>query len=173
MYELFEILKYTLPSIIVFLTAYLSFKSFIKKESQIKKYELMLNNQKYIAGIKLQAYERCILLLERISPESLLKRVHKKGMTCNNLQNIMLSTIRNEFEHNYSQQLYISNDAWQMIIKAKENTIKIINTISAKCKQDDPAINLSKAILESVMYMDKKPVAPAVEFLKKEVKALF
>lgn len=173
MYEVLEILKYTIPALIVFLTSFLSFRFLIKREEKNKKYELLLNNQKYISGMRLQAYERIILFLERISPESMLKRVHKRGMTARQLQNELLSTITGEFEHNFSQQIYITPESWQMAVKAKENIVKLINTTAANFKPDTASIHLSKAILEKVMEMDQKPVAPALQYIRKEVQQLF
>ena len=94
-----EILKYTLPAFIVFLTAYFSIRQIIKNTEQIRKTELILGNQKIITPIKLQAYERLVLLLERLSPDSLIMRVSKLDMTSKQLHTTLLSTIRSEFEH--------------------------------------------------------------------------
>lgn len=167
--ELFEILKYTLPSLIVFLTAYLMIRQFLKKEVREKKMDLVIRNQQTIMPLRLQAYERMALFLERISPESLLMRVNQPGLKSQQLQTHLLSTIRAEFEHNLSQQIYITPQAWEVIKNAKNNTIKIINTCSGKLKPDSPAMDLNRAILEKVMENEHTPSAAALEFLKKEI----
>ncbi|OQY02889.1 MAG: hypothetical protein B6I20_06140 [Bacteroidetes bacterium 4572_117] len=74
-------LQYTIPSVVVMLTAYLLIKQYFDKEIRQQKHELLMNNQKLITPIRLQAYERLTLLLERISPENLLTRVYVQGMT--------------------------------------------------------------------------------------------
>ncbi len=168
-----EVLKYTIPSIVLFFTVFYILHSYfedIEKKRQIK---AILKNRKLITPLRLQAYERIILLLERISPESLILRTSLMGMSSNQLQSEMLSSVRAEFEHNLSQQLYVSNEAWEMIKSARANTIKLINTAAEKIPTNAQSMHLSTTILEMVMEMDKTPSASAIEFLKKEVQTLF
>lgn len=167
-----ELLKYTLPSIVVFLTAYLLVRSLLTTAEKKNKQEQYLNTMRMTLPIKLQAYERAILFLERISPNSLIKRLHKKDMTVADLQSRMIAAINAEFEHNVSQQLYMSHQAWQMVVKAKENTIKLINTYASQIKPDVSSITLSKNILEAIIEMDQLPTNVAIEFLKKEVQGI-
>lgn len=171
--EIVEILKYTLPALIVFFTAYLLIRSFIRNDQKRRNQEIILQNQKTITPIRLQAYERVTLLLERISLESLIMRVNKPGMTCQQLHQAMLSTIRAEFEHNHSQQIYITTKAWAVIKNARVNLTKIINTSADKVKPRDPALKLSTLILETMMEMDKAPTQVAIDFLKSEVNQVF
>jgi hypothetical protein len=171
--DILEILKYTLPALIVFFTAYLLIRSFIKGDRDRRNQEIILQNQKTITPIRLQAYERVALFLERISPESLIIRINKPGMTSQHLQQAMLTTIRAEFEHNLSQQVYITTQAWEVVKNAKANTTKIINSSADKVKPNDPAIKLSKLILERVMEMDKVPTQVAIDFLKNEINRIF
>jgi Na+/H+ antiporter NhaC len=106
---LLEILKITIPSLIVFLTAYFVLKAVLKKEHESRKIEVVLQNKKIITPLRLQAYERIVLFLERISPNSIIIRLQTPNMTIGQLHKEMLTTIRTEFEHNLSQQLYLSN----------------------------------------------------------------
>lgn len=171
--QLLEILKYTLPSVVVFITAYFTLKMFLQNEEKKRKQELVLQNQKQITPLRLQAYERIILFLERISPESLLVRVNNSHYTCRQLQAEMLSTIRNEFEHNFSQQLYFSSETWEVVRNAKGNMVKIINLAAEKVKPESPAINLSRTILEMVMEVGKAPTHIAIEVIRKEMQKIF
>ena len=84
--------------------------------------ELKKDERKVITPIRLQAYERSTLFLERISPEALIPRVHKNGMSARQLQQEMLNDVRREFDHNLSQQMYMSDQVWMVIKKAKEET---------------------------------------------------
>ena len=168
MENVFEIIKYTLPSIIVFLTAYFMLKTILDNEAKRKNAELKMNNQNIITPIRLQAYERMTLVLERISPEALVMRLQNSQMTSKELQSKMLSSIRAEFDHNLSQQVYISNSAWEVIRNTRENVVKIINSAADKVSPEVPAIVLSKTIIESLMEMEQKPTAIALEFLKAE-----
>jgi hypothetical protein len=169
----FEVLKYTLPALIVMGTAYLMIKTFIDDERQKRRIEFRTSNQKIITPIRLQAYERIILFLERISPDSLIMRLQVPGLTSQKLQSDMLSLIRAEFEHNMSQQIYISNQAWEVAKSAKENIIKIINTAADGVNPDSPSKEFNKRILESLVGYDKLPNHTAIEFIKNEITQFF
>jgi len=121
----------------------------------------------------MQAYERCVLFMERINPESLIMRISRPGMTSRQLQSEMISSISAEYEHNLSQQVYISSQAWELVKSARSNLIKIINTCAEKVEPEAPAIVLSKNILEFIMEMDKSPINVAIEYIKKEIKTYF
>jgi hypothetical protein len=168
-----EILKYILPSLIVFLTTWYLVSRYFKSEDQKRIQQLSLNNQNLITPLRLQAYERIILYLERINPESLVMRLNKQGQTCQQLQHEMLSAIRAEYEHNLSQQIYISHKSWEMMKNAKNSTIQLINETAEKTDQDLSSINLSKAILETIMAKEKNPSSEAILFIKKEINKLF
>jgi hypothetical protein len=173
METLFEVLKYTLPSLIVFGTSYLIIRSFLETDQKKRKMELRMANLKTITPIKLQAYERLTLFLERISPESIIMRVSDPKMTAGQLQSALLKVIRAEYEHNLSQQIYISAQAWAVVKTSKEQTIKLINSSMDKVDRDSPAINLSKVILESTVALKTSPTQPAIDFLKGEIQQVF
>jgi hypothetical protein len=168
-----EILKYLLPSLVVFVTTIYLVKKYFDGEEQKRQHQIFLNNQNMITPLRLQAYERAILFLERISPENLILRVNKPGFTRQQLQSELMHTIRSEFEHNLSQQIYISHGAWEMLKIARGRTIQMINTIAEKLPNDSPAISLSKAILESMVEEEKAPTTDAILFIKKEISQLF
>lgn len=173
MNALLEVLKYILPSLVVFATAYLLIKSFFEDHLRRKEMEIRAIQKKDLTPLKLQAYERIVLFLERISPHSLLPRTQKIGMDASFLQNQLLSSIRSEFEHNLSQQIYISKEAWTVTKNAKENIVKIINSASDGVDSNAPAFELSKRILEKMIQMNVSPTDSAIAFLKKEVDSYF
>lgn len=168
-----EVLKYTIPSLIVFATAYFILKTFIESEEKKRILEIRTKNQKLITPIRLQSYERLTLFLERISPNSLILRVQKPNMTASQLQREMLSTIRTEFEHNLSQQIYISKQAWEVSKSAKENLVKLINASADKVNKNADAMDLSKIILQTIISAGAPPTQVAIDFLKAEVKNFF
>jgi hypothetical protein len=171
--EILEILKYTLPALIVLIISYLLIKMMLRNDSDRRNKEIILQNQKTITPLRLQAYERAILLLERISLESLILRVNKHGLTSQQLQGEMLSAIRAEFEHNLSQQIYMSPQAWEVIKNARINTVKLINTSAGNVKPGAPALEFSTYLLERIMEMEKPPTQVAIDYLKKEFNSLF
>lgn len=172
--QLFEnIIQFIVPAAIVFFTAYFFIRKFFDAEERRRYYELKASNQKVALPIRLQAYERLTLLLERLSINSLILRTKKPGMTSAELQGALLSEIRVEFDHNLSQQLYITSHAWSMVVNAKEEIVKLINLSASKLPPNASSMDLSKVIFEKSMSMDKSPIQLAIQYLKKEAQELF
>ena len=169
MKDILEILKYILPSLVVFLTAFLVMKSYNDKEKAKRRFDLRINNQKLITPIRLQAYERMILFLERISPEILVVRVQKPNMRIKELQKALLSIIRTEYQHNLSQQIYITYDAWIAIKTAKDSIVKLIYTATSKQDPNALATNMSKIIIQMYASVKDNPTDNAIKILKEEV----
>ncbi|MBN2778652.1 MAG: hypothetical protein JXR36_13485 [Bacteroidales bacterium] len=170
---LLEILQITIPALVVFFTAYFTLKQVLKKDLDVRKAEIVLQNKKIITPIRLQAYERIILFLERISPNSVIVRLQTPNMNVEQLHKEMLVLIRSEFEHNLSQQLYLSVDAWEMVRNAKEKTIQLINSCLEDLDTKDNAIKLSQAIFEKLIEIDTSPTQEAIKYIKKEISVIF
>ena len=164
-----DILKITIPSLVVFLTAYFLLKNMIANDQDKRRQEIILQNGRTILPIRLQAYERIILFLERISLESMLVRVSTPDMTSGLLHSALLTTIRSEFEHNLSQQIYMTPQAWEVVKNARSGMIRIINSEAEKMPAGSTGMSLSKRLLEAVMEMDKEPTRVAIEYIKAEV----
>jgi hypothetical protein len=169
MENIYDILKISIPAILVIVTAWLVIRSTVKTDQDRRKQELVLQNSKTIIPIRLQAYERIILFLERISLESLLVRVSTPDMTATQLHSALLTTIRAEFEHNLSQQIYMTPQAWEVVRNARSNTIKLINTEIEKMHPNSTGIAFSKRLLENIMAMDKEPTRAAIDYVKAEI----
>jgi hypothetical protein len=169
MENLSDILKITIPALIVFFTAWVLLRNMIKNDLDKRRQELILHNSRTVTPIKLQAYERIVLFLERISLESLLVRVSSPEMTASQLHSLLLSTIRSEFEHNLSQQIYMSQQAWEVVRNARSNMIKIINSEAEKMPEGSSSMALSKQLLERVMELEKEPTRVAIEYVKNEI----
>ena len=168
--ELFaEILKITIPALLVFFTAWFILRNMIRNDQERRRQEIVMQGARTVTPIKLQAYERIVLFLERISLESLLVRVSTSGMNAGQLQSALLSAIRSEFEHNLSQQIYMSPQAWEVVKNARSNIIKLINSESEKINPEAQGIELSKQLLSKVMELEKEPTRVAIDFLKSEV----
>jgi len=146
-----ELLKYMLPSLVVLATAYFLLKMFLEKEAEKNQVQLRLDNQKISLPVRMQAYERLVLLLERIEPAGLVIRTNLPGMTALQLQTALVQSIRSEFEHNLSQQLYVSVKAWEMVRNAREETIKRINTAAMQLAADATSADLASLILMNDM----------------------
>jgi hypothetical protein len=164
----FQLVMIVLPSAIVFLTAYYLVKNFLDNEGRKKVMDLKLANQMLITPLRLQAYERVVLFLERINPNSLVMRTNK-AVGAATLQGELLKTIRSEFEHNLSQQIYMSNASWESIVKAKEETIKIINVAATKVTYESTGMDLAQAVIAVSSQLTDLPTKNAIDFIKKEI----
>ena len=170
-----EILKYTLPSVVVFFTAYYLLKQQNAKEIAVlsieEEKETRQKNQEVLLPIRLQAHERLIMFLERIHPHQLIIRLSSPSLNAFKLQTILIKTIRDEFEHNLSQQLYVSNDSWTKLIRAKEECIKQVNVAAAKLSSDANASELGGLVIQNFSSLNPDPIHQAIQQMKKEVQS--
>lgn len=150
---------------------------FLKKEGQKEKYNLQLElkkqRQEFFLPSRLEAYQRAVLLLERIHPNCLVMRLHNPGMPAKMMQAEFLKAIREEYDHNVAQQLFISPLGWKMVREAKEETIKIINIAGSQLEATATGMELSSKILELVAEIGELPNEIVVEQLKSELQGLF
>lgn len=151
------------------LLAYLMLSNFTENEENRRLYFLKKESQKQALPVRMQAYERVTLFLERITPSSLLVRTPSKGLTAAEYQSLLLKTIRNEFEYNLSQQIYMSEEAWQMVVTAKSATVSIVNRVANQLEAGSTGADLSKKILEHAMELGSFPTRNAIHYLKSEV----
>jgi hypothetical protein len=157
--------------VVVFFTAYFSIKFFLENDQKKRILELKFNSKSLITPVRLQAYERMAMFLERIEPNKLIQRVNNPELTSGQFKTIMLTSIRAEFEHNLSQQIYISSNVWDLIVQAKEETIQLINLCAGKLDEKAMSIDLATSILEKVA--DKSPGTIAMRALKEDIAILF
>ncbi len=168
--ELFEILKYVLPALVVFITVYVILKLYFNNEQKRKLLELKNEKDSVISPLRLQAYERMILFLERISPSALILRSNRPGITIPELKRMMTETMRQEFEHNLSQQLYISSTAWEVVRKAKEEYVAAINQIQVDNNNDADISKMVAGILSFDISDENSPLRTSLELLKSEAR---
>ncbi len=168
-----EIIKIALPALIVACTAYIVLKMNIEKELKQQVLELKNEGKKVMSPIRIQAYERLALFLERTRPENLILRTSSTNLTANQYRTLLLTNIRNEFEHNLSQQVYVSGALWQMTKKAKEDTVKLINLAGGQMSLEATATDLATRILELLVEQNPQPADVALDFLRKEITELY
>lgn len=160
----------TIPALIVFLTSYFLLKNFLKSESERNYFNSRLNNQKISLPLRLQAYERMTLLLERISLQNLILRIHRQGMSSRTLQSELVKNIRAEFDHNIAQQIYLNPKTWEAIKTAKEETIKAINIASTRVNEDGDSMDLVNVLFEIIQKLEHVPTDIALRILKEEAR---
>jgi len=170
---LFHLLGGLLRFFFLFGGAFFLLWYYLKHSRKQSSSPIVPDGPKIILPLRLQACERFVLFLERIHPANLLMRVNNPELTSMQLQSLLVRTIREEFEYNLSQQLYVPSHAWELIRNAKEQTIHMINQASGKVGADAPSAELVRQILAINVNKEKSPVDLALEEIKKEVQALF
>jgi hypothetical protein len=170
--ELFiDILKITIPALIVALTSYFLIKQLTLTSSDKSSLEIKAKTQKEVLLLRLQAYERLILLMERITPDNLVMRIDTTGLNVNDFHLELLSIIRAEFDHNISQQLYVSDLVWQETSNAKEEVTKLINFTFHQI-ENASILAISKKIVETHLQSNL-PTLKAISAIKAEARQLF
>jgi hypothetical protein len=170
---LVEFVKILVPASIILYAAYLLVRSFIMKEVELKRLEVRGKAIETVLPNRLQAYERMVLFLERMSPQNLLVRLNVNGMPAREFHQLLLTEIRNEYNHNVSQQVYISENAWNLIKNAKEDLIVSINEAAGEMLPEATSLDLSKRIFEKSINKQVDPLNHALSELKKEVQQTF
>jgi hypothetical protein len=168
-----DLIKIVLPAALVLYAMYLVIRSFLQKDFDRQVVALKQKNAEVVLPIRLQAYERMALFLERISPNNMLIRLADPTMTAAAFQQLLLTEIRDEFHHNHSQQIYMSDDAWQVIRNAMNATIAMIQSASEKMKPEDNAVDLSSAIFKEMMEQKEDHIGMALSFVKNEIRQSF
>lgn len=169
----FDILKYILPSLVVLLTAYVVLRKQAATEAARQVFELRKNQLSTISPIRFRGYERIALLLDRTIPENILLSMDLPHMTAIELQSKLLERIRMEFDHNASQQIYVSNELWVLVKLTKESLLQLVNTCAATVDQQGPALKLAEVIISAYNYTPNPPTEQALTRLKEEIQLLF
>lgn len=164
-----EILKYILPALIVFATVYYLMKRYLDMQYSTEVLRFKQSQAKNTLPIKLQAYERLAMFCERISLDNLSYRLSAGSMDAQSMSNAMLIAIQQEYEHNMSQQVYVSEKLWEIISMAKNQMQNIVTTASS-----DPSIgNSAAAMIDKCMEiqtsMGGSPIKTAKSAIKKEI----
>ena len=165
----FDLVKYVLPVILMGLFMWYAFKKYTEAEK--RRTDDMQDMQKVSMTVRFQAYERIALLLERISPLSLVCRVQPYSEGVEDYVRLLKDHIEQEYEYNLSQQVYLSDAAWQMVKAAR---------IASECLIDDAvreagATSVNQVKEAVIQYCKTRPVPSeeALSYIKKEIRAIF
>jgi len=168
-----EIIKITVPAIIVFLTVYFLMKTHSDKELRLKQMENSHSNRNATLPMRLGAYERLSLFLERINIPNLIFRLNTEGSSNASLQIAMLMAIQQEYEHNISQQVYVSESLWQIIKTARDMNVSAINEIAGDLDPKGDSKELKSILMNYLDRREADPILTAQAAVKKEAALLF
>lgn len=167
-----EILKYTIPSLIVLLATWIVMYKLFQNEQQKREWELRRLAQKEISPIRLRAYERLCLLLERTTPERMLGDMNLGEMTILDVQQQILRTLKLEYDHNLSQQIYVSDEVWQRIINARDQMAAFAIAMTKQVPADANAQAYAQVLITAYHSNGDTPNQLAMDALKQEAAGL-
>jgi len=170
---LFDLMKILIPSTAIVIVVKVMLSSHFDDLKRRDNLAMSREMKKDLRPLQMQAYERLILFLERLQPDNLMMRIQKPGMSSRNLHTSMLRAIRQEYEHNMTQQLYVSESAWKLVLLAKDEVTKLVNLSASQVAENGTALDLGNQLLGLVMKLDKIPTDVAIHGLKVEFQSKF
>ncbi len=161
----------------LFLVAIVALLAFVVKTifsyKKSRKNEEKQKNNDVVLPIRLRAYERLTLLLNRIEPKNLFLEQEERLNSALELKNTLIQKINNEYNHNVSQQIYVSEILWEELMDVKHNLIELITSVYSKCDENDAPEVLQRVILEAYYSQEQTFIDAVILSLKSEVKDLF
>ena len=168
-----DLVKILLPAAAVLYGMYLTVKSFLNKDFEKRLIDIKIKNTEQVLPLRLQAYERMCLFLERITPHNLIIRVNDPVYNVAQFQQKLLFEIREEYNHNLSQQIYMSDQAWTLVKNAMEEIVAVINKSAIEIPSDARGIELAKMVFENLVQRSEDPTTKPLKFLKNEIRQVF
>ncbi|MGK6351808.1 hypothetical protein [Parapedobacter sp. DT-150] len=167
---LIDLLKYILAGcVIIGVANWMYWTKYNNHVFRLKLLEERHAARKELQPLRLQAYERLVLFAERINPSNLLLRVHEPGLSAADFQQLLVNEIRAEYQHNITQQLYVSDAAWSIVKQLKDNTVALIRNAGAGLPASAGAKVFSEVVLAHIATLDESPYALAVKTIKSEL----
>lgn len=168
-----DLIMIIIPAAIVFFVAHHFTTKFFQEEREKRRHEIKQVKLNKISPLKVQAFERLTIFLDRITPENLILRNTSKDFNATQFKHKMVRSVQEEFNHNISQQLYISDQSWTMIKLAMEYVLGTIEACYKIMPENAKGTDLGKAILVELQERDQNPVQAAIQFLKKELEIVY
>ncbi|MDB5131854.1 MAG: hypothetical protein JWR02_1603 [Mucilaginibacter sp.] len=170
---LLDILKFTVSGVAVVWIAFYLFKPYLDKSEKLQILEL----KKLISGqtlpLRLQAYERLVLFIERVNPANMLVRLNATAYSAHDLYSLVVEEVRNEYQHNITQQIYVNGRSWAVVKHIKDDTLNIINNAVKSLPESATGLDLSKTVLAYMSRLEDNPYDIATNMLRKDLEELF
>jgi len=168
-----EIIKFTLAGVGTVYIAFYLVKPYLDKAEKIQLVELKKNIASQTLSLRFQAYERLVLLIERINPANMLLRLHGTSYSAHELHSLVVTEIREEFQHNVSQQIYVSDRAWNVVKRVKDDTISVVTNAIKALPDTATGLELSKTVLAHLASLQDNPYDIATQMLRSDLEELF
>jgi len=170
---LLDIIKYIVAGSATVGVAYYLVKPYFERDEKIQLLEFKKAVSSQTLPLRLQAYERLTLFIERVNPANMLIRLNGPAYSAHELYSLVVEDIRSEYQHNVTQQIYVSARAWSVIKRVKEDTLGIVNNAIKSLPENATGLELSKFILSSLSQLEDNPYDIGTSLLRKDLEELF
>jgi hypothetical protein len=170
---LMDIVKYTIAGLGIVWIAFYLLKPYLDRDDQIQLLEFKKSLSAQTLPLRLQAYERLVLFIERVNPANMLIRMNATSYSAHDLYILIVEDIRSEFQHNVTQQIYVSSRAWGVLKRVKEDTLGIVNNAVRALPETASGLDLSKTILAHLSQLEDNPYEIGADLLRKDLQDLF
>ena len=170
---LLDILKLTIAGVGVVWVAFYLFKPYLDKTQRLQVLELKKAADNQTLPLRLQAYERIVLYVEIMNPANLLIRLGAGGYSAAELHHLAIQEVNNEYQHNITQQIYVSSRAWAVVRRLKDDTAGLLNGTLKSLPEGATALDFSRAILKNLSQLETNPYEAAGTIIHKDLEELF
>ena len=170
---LLDIVKYTLAGLGIVWMAYYLVKPHLDRDEKIQLLEFKKAISNQTLPLRLQAYERLVLFIERVNPANLLVRLNSPAYSAHELYALIMEEVRNEYQHNVTQQIYVTARAWSVVKRVKDDTLGIVNNAIKSLPENATGLELSKAVLGQLSMLGDDPYEIGAGLLRKDLEELF
>jgi hypothetical protein len=166
---LLDILKYSIAGMGVVWVAFYLLKPYLDKQDQMQLLELKKSISSQTLPLRLQAYERMVLFIERVNPANMLIRLKAGDYTAAELHALVVNEVRNEYQHNITQQIYVSLRAWGVVKQLKNDTLSIVSNAAKALPENASGMELGKIILTHLGQLENDPYDIAIGLVRKDL----
>jgi len=170
---LLDILKYTFAGVGVVWIAFYLIKPYLERDDKIQMLEFRKSMSNQTLPLRLQAYERLVLFIERINPANMLIRLNATAYSAQELHSLILEDIRAEYQHNVTQQIYVSSRTWGVVKNIKDDTLAMVGNAVKSLPETATGLELSRAILEFLSQVENNPYDIGASVMRKDLEELF
>jgi len=170
---LLDILKYTVAGIGIVYVAFYMLKPYLDKTTALQTLEFKKAIANQTLPLRLQAYERLVLFIDRINPSNMLIRLNGNGYSAAELNSIILNEIRTEYQHNVTQQIYVSTQAWAVVKRVKSDTLALVNNAVKTMPDNATGLDLGKVILTHLSKLEEDPYDIATNLVRQDLENIF
>jgi hypothetical protein len=170
---LLDIVKYTVAGLGVVWIAFYLLKPYLDRNENIQLVELKKTISGQTLPLRLQAYERVVLFIERINPVNLLVRLNNPDYSAAELYMLIVAELRNEYQHNVTQQIYVSPNTWAILKRLKDETLGLVNNAIKDLPETASGLELSKTVLAQISASENNPYDTGLALIRSELEQLF